>query len=49
MDDLDDDLDAEAAGEDHEEQRRNAALAKLKRWRSRWRNLPKSKKRPELS
>jgi hypothetical protein len=44
----DDDLDAEAEGEDIEIGRKKAALAKLKRWLARWKKLPESKKRPEF-
>jgi hypothetical protein len=42
--DFDDDMDAEIEGEDAEERRARAALGKLKRWRSRWRKIPESKK-----
>jgi len=45
----DDDLDAEALGEDIDAKRKRAALAKLKNWRSRWKKLPESKKRAEFT
>lgn len=50
VDDLnDDDLDDEAKGIDVEERRRKAALGKLKRWRSRWKKLPESKKKADFT
>lgn len=45
FDDLDDVLDAEAAGEDVEERQRRSALGKLKRWLRIWKSLPESKKK----
>ena len=47
--DAQDELEAEASGDDDEDRRKRAAIAMLKAWRQRWRSLPDSVRHAEFS